>query len=248
MSLLNGLLGGTFGGQTIGQVFYGTTASTSNTVTVTTSTSAPNYQYLINQQQAQMAQYQNAAAQQAYGGFAGGGMGGAITGGGGISNASVGGRFRINAGDIISIDLPDGAVLHALADGSYSIEDKDAKITYKAARVREFNQFLNASDLLEEFVKYVKGFGVKQHEFMGLPIELFINWLVIRAAEADGEPAPDVPDPAQRLPLLLPAPTYGSRCLDCGRFIPEKPRLLGIVFCNGAHMDRYRAKRALIRA
>lgn len=231
-----------FGGTTLGNVFNFATANTTATITTGTATTG-SYTYAVNQMAAQqqllMQSYQGGLnAQQAYGGGGGGTnpYQGAIVASGGAP--VTGGRMRVNPGDMITIELPDGAILHAEADGSYRIEDKDAKITYKAARVREFNPFLNASDLLEEFVRYVKGFGVKRGDFMNLPIELFINWLVIRAAEQDGEPPPDVPDPIK----MLPAPPKMARCLDCGRFIPEKPRLLGIVFCHGGHMDRYRAK------
>lgn len=107
-----------------------------------------------------------------------------------------------------------------------------------------FNRFVNASDLLEEFVRFAKDLGLKRRQFLDLPVELFIQWLVVRAAEVDGEPRPhDVPDPKAAI-LALPKPRspWGSRCLDCKRFIPEKQAMIGIVFCSGAHMDRYRQK------
>ena len=46
------------------------------------------------------------------------------------------------------IELPDGAKLIVDAAGNYRIEDKDAKVTYKANRIREFSPHLNASDMV----------------------------------------------------------------------------------------------------
>lgn len=54
----------------------------------------------------------------------------------------------------------------------------------------EFNRYLNASDLLEEFIRYCGTERVTKQELMKLPMELFIKWLIVSAAEADQEPAP----------------------------------------------------------
>lgn len=62
---------------------------------------------------------------------------------------------------------------------------------------REFNRFINASDLLEEFIHYLGTLSVKKSEVMELPVELFIKWLIIRACEADGE------EPNVEMPLKL---------------------------------------------
>ncbi len=76
---------------------------------------------------------------------------------------------------------------------------------------RGFNKYVNASDLLEEFIQFAGTEGVRQREFMDLPISLFVKWLIIRAMEEDGE-KPDII-------LELPAPKGQPRCLGCGRFM-----------------------------
>lgn len=76
---------------------------------------------------------------------------------------------------------------------------------------RGFNRYVNGSDLLEEFIKYLGEQGVRQSEVMSLPIDLFIRWLVIRACEAD-EVEPNI---TLELPALPPQP----RCLGCQRYL-----------------------------
>lgn len=74
----------------------------------------------------------------------------------------------------------------------------------------DFNRYLNASDMIEEFIKYVGGLGLGKREFLSLPVELFIAFLVVRAAESDGEVPPA--DQVKRLTnarqeiKLLPSP------------------------------------------
>jgi len=75
-----------------------------------------------------------------------------------------------------------------------------------------FNKFINASDMLEGFIAFLGAEGVRQGEVMGMPLDHFIKWLIIKACEADGEEADVV--------LALPAPKRQSRCLGCQRFIP----------------------------
>jgi len=74
-----------------------------------------------------------------------------------------------------------------------------------------FNKYVNASDLLEEFIKFLGDEGVRRAEIMGMPVELFIKWLIIRACEEDEE-EPNVT-------LELPAPAKQPRCLGCQRFM-----------------------------
>lgn len=90
--------------------------------------------------------------------------------------------------------LPDGSCLELDHQGNYVVNDTDGKTTYKASRLRDFNPFLNASDLLEEYIGELKPLGVRQDEVLQLAIEHFINWLIHKAAEKDGDPVPvDVP-------------------------------------------------------
>lgn len=86
-----------------------------------------------------------------------------------------------------------------------------------AAPPRGFNRYVNASDLLEEFILFLGEQGVQKREFMDLPISLFVKWLIIRAMEEDGE-EPDVV-------LQLPAPTGQPRCYGCGRFMQRTVKL-----------------------
>jgi len=82
-----------------------------------------------------------------------------------------------------------------------------------------FNRFINASDLLEEFIKWLGGQGVRQREVFQMPMEFFIKWLILRACEQDGE-TPNVTMPA------LPAPRHQPRCLGCGRFVTKATPLV----------------------
>lgn len=140
-----------------------------------------------------------------------------------------------------SIELPDGARLEVDELGNYRIEDKDAKVTYRANRIREFSPHLNASDLLAQFVRYVQGLGVRQDEVLALPIELFINWLVIEAAERDRDPAPEGVTPVARHVAI--AAIRKPRCLHCGRFIPAEHRRHRFAFCDPAHGLAYVERR-----
>jgi hypothetical protein len=81
-----------------------------------------------------------------------------------------------------------------------------------------FNRYVNASDLLEEFIAFLGAEGVRKGEVMGLPVELFIKWLVIRACEQDREEPGVV--------LNLPAPKLQPRCLGCGRWMARAATLL----------------------
>lgn len=77
----------------------------------------------------------------------------------------------------------------------------------------EFNKYINASDLMEEFIAFLRENHVRQGEVMTLPLEMFIKWLIIRACEQDGE-EPEVH-------LTLPAPRQQPRCLGCGQFMAK---------------------------
>jgi hypothetical protein len=107
------------------------------------------------------------------------------------------------------LSLPDGTVIDVKSDGSYVINDADAKVVYRASRVHDFNAYLNASDKLEDFIRYCGEQGVRQDEMLSIPVRHFVAWLVVEAALADGEepPAalPDLRDFCQQPQLLLEA-------------------------------------------
>lgn len=82
---------------------------------------------------------------------------------------------------------------------------------------REFNRYVNGSDLLEEFIGWLGTQGVRQSEFMALPIELFIKWLIVRACEEDHEEPPEQ--------VAIPAPPPQPRCLGCQRFMARRTKV-----------------------
>lgn len=98
----------------------------------------------------------------------------------------------------------------------------------------KFNKFVNASDLLKDFIKFLGEIGVNQKQFLDLPIEIFINWLVIMAAKADGEAPPE--DVRVKDHPRLPAPYYGTKCRACGRFVGEAKAREGLPFCGPDHV------------
>lgn len=122
-------------------------------------------------------------------------------------------------------DLPNGSILKIDDLGNFTIEDEDANITYKANNIREFNKFINASDLLEMFIKDCGKFGAKQNQILDIPIELFINWLIIKSAESDGDEPPVIP----QLEYNIKATPH---CKCCGRFIHKVKDENGIHFCS----------------
>jgi len=133
------------------------------------------------------------------------------------------------------LKLPDGSVIKVDGFGNYTISDKDAVVTYKGSNTREFNKFINSSDLLEAFIKDLGDLGVKQHEVLDVPIEMFINWLIFKAAEEDGDEAP------KDVPLLESSvsPHKHPKCLCCGKFIKKKLVEHKIHFCTPKHHERY---------
>lgn len=136
-----------------------------------------------------------------------------------------GGRYKLHLGHDYVLELPDGAYLKVSADGSYNFISDDAKVRYKAAP-RDFNPFLNASDKIEDFIKFCGQHGVRKDEMLQLPLKLFIAWLVIEAAKADQEPPPDLP--------LLPELQRRSvpRCDHCGRFMKRAAKLKKLEVCR----------------
>lgn len=128
-----------------------------------------------------------------------------------------------------TINTLDGTVIDIDDTGNIKVTDNDAKIIYKSNRIREFNRFLNASDLLETFIRFIGKEGVKQSEVLSIPIELFINWLIIEASKEDGEEPPLLPVTKEKV---------FNRCLSCGRFIKQSTANIA-KFCNPQHYALY---------
>lgn len=133
--------------------------------------------------------------------------------------------LEVKDGAQFNLALPDGTVIFIKPDGSFQIEDADAKVIYRANRVRNFNTFLNASDRMEEFIAFCAQAGVKQDEMLKLPLKLFVQWLALEAAKADNEPAPPV--------ALLPDLRRRAkpRC-TCGRFLSRRHVAAGLSHCR----------------
>ncbi len=147
----------------------------------------------------------------------------------------------------MTLELPDGTIIEVKDDGSYAVVDADAKVKYKGNPLREFNRYINASDLLEEFVDFVGSVGgIDKQGFFDLPVELFIRWLVIRAAEADGDDAPEDEAvlKASLAPKALPAPApkVWRNCKCCGKFVTKKKAEHGLFFCSTEHYERFSDK------
>jgi len=132
----------------------------------------------------------------------------------------------------IKIQLKDGSVIDVDTQGNYKVLDKDAKVTYKANNFRGFNKFINASDLLEDFIKDLGKLGARQKDVLDTPIEVFITWLILKAAEQDGDVSPDLPKLESQIPKQ-------PHCKCCGRFIKNVLAQQGFNFCNPIHANRY---------
>ena len=125
--------------------------------------------------------------------------------------------------------LPDGATLRIDDHGNYGIYDEDAQVVYAANKLREFNHFINASDLLEQFIRSMgKDYDVAQSEVLQLPVNVFIHWLILQAAKKDGDRIDDLPTVEDALPKtkMLPAPVQPwallPKCRVCSRFISKE--------------------------
>jgi hypothetical protein len=141
-------------------------------------------------------------------------------------------EITVPEGRARTIWLPDGTEIDVQKGGSFEIKDQNAKVIYRANRIRDFNPFLNASDKLEDFIRYCGDQGVRQGEVLQLPISLFIGWLVLEAAKADREPEPDI--------KLIPDLRKQSapRCGACGRFIRLAWKRAKIEFCGTPCFER----------
>lgn len=138
----------------------------------------------------------------------------------------VGTDININDGRPHTIRFQDGTIIDVKANGSFEIKDEDAKVIYRANRSRDFNPFINASDKLEDFIKFCGTVGVRQGDMLGIPLKHFIAWLVIEAARADGEPEPSVPLLSD---LRMNAQPH---CRQCGRFISSSLFSQKLEFCR----------------
>jgi len=133
--------------------------------------------------------------------------------------------------------LPNGVRINLFPDDHIEIDEADGKQLYRTDATRGFNKFLNASDLLEEFIAYCAEQKMTRKDFAELPVSLFIYWLIVRAAENDGDPT------HESMPLLTHAVSEQkfkpSHCKCCGRFLSTKSVSNGINFCSADHLQKF---------
>ena len=133
------------------------------------------------------------------------------------------------------VKLKDGSIISIDAKGNFVVNDKNAKVIYKGNRIKEFNRYINASNILEEFIQFLGDhYNAKQSDVLKVPLELFINFLIIRASQEDGD---EFDDQLKKLNNGIQK-NYLNRCGWCGKFIPKKLISAGIQFCNLEHYQR----------
>lgn len=152
------------------------------------------------------------------------------------SVASIGsGKLKLSGG---TYELEDGTKLIVDDKGNFKIEDKNAKITYKSNNVREFNKFINSSDLLADFIADMGKMGADADQVLDIPIQYFIRWLIFKSAEQDGEQSDEtIPIIANDTVKVLEH--NSNRCKCCGKYIPKMNLEHGLLFCNGKHADLF---------
>ena len=218
--------------------------STTNTISTITTTAGSTFAIYNNNsgtmptQQAIMPHPYNNQLQ-GYGGAGGVGWNGiGVTPSGlgtpGVASTILERIFKVREDEACDIQLPDGSTIRVDSDGSYVVDDKDAKVVYRANRARDFNKFINVSDRIEEFFEFCGEQDVQAHEMMELPMKLFVGWLVLKAAETDKEEPPDniklIPDLRQRTGI--------PRCRSCARFIPFEMKKANMEFCDAVCFSR----------
>lgn len=137
--------------------------------------------------------------------------------------------------------LPDGSTIKVDEQGNYELVDKDAKVTYRAHRNREFNPFANAGDLIAQFIDDVAKIvpEITKQEMGNLPLNLFVHWLILGAAERDQDPAPKGVAPITRRRLTGGRP----RCAlpSCRRFVRTTAARAGFLYCDANHASHHAA-------
>jgi len=131
------------------------------------------------------------------------------------------------------IKFADDAILEIDDQGQWKLFDENQHVLYRGGP-REFNKYVNASDLLEEFIGDCGKVHVQQDEILKLPLGLFVHWLIIKAAEQDDDPmsAEGVPRLEQDVKKLSP------RCSGCGQFINKNRAKAGLFICSSACFEK----------
>jgi hypothetical protein len=159
-------------------------------------------------------------------------------------------RFEAKRGSEYRIDLGNGEYLEVDADGKVTHHAQSTRI-YEPCRRYEFNPFVNASDIMEEFVEFVAALGVRRQAFLELPLGLFVKYLILRSAEKDGDDLEElgVSPESLRADKALVASTkplkWSGRCLRCGRYVKRERVSLGFAFCSQSHGSEYAVAQGL---
>jgi len=123
------------------------------------------------------------------------------------------------------LQLPDGTIIDIEDEYRWKVYENNAQVTREACRISAFNRFINASELLESFITDMAPSGIKQNQVLKVPVEAFINWLIYKAADADGE--------------QLRISRWNHKCGYCMRFLPKRLVTQGVNFCNSLHLDKF---------
>lgn len=154
------------------------------------------------------------------------------------SLSSFDGVLNILKGCAGEINLPDGSKVKMDEFGNYKFINSDAKVTYEANFNRSFNCYVNASELLRDFVKDLGKIGVTQDKVLQVPIDYFINWLIHKAADQDDDEYAKEGVPTLEQSKLVSKP----RCKYCQRFLSKKHEENGMNYCGPLHMAKYAKK------
>jgi hypothetical protein len=132
------------------------------------------------------------------------------------------------------IHLPDGTVIALDRNGNFVIQDKDARVKYAANRNRNFNPFVNAGDQAARFIEYVRTIypALRKKEAGELPLALFIQWLIVEAAERDHDPVPEDVTPLREDRLLQAVVQPRCAYPSCNRFIRKTYVAAGFNYCK----------------
>ncbi len=82
--------------------------------------------------------------------------------------------------------LPDGSTIELDRLGNHTLKDDNAKVIYHSNNMREFNEYLLASDILTKFLHLDPNkIHSRDSGLVG-----FVNYLIEQAAISDGVPVP----------------------------------------------------------
>lgn len=124
-----------------------------------------------------------------------------------------------------------GGVINSISIASNQLAHNPPYNPSQSAAPRRVNRFLATSDMLEEFLREMSAEGIGRASMLDLPIELFVSWLVVKAAEADQETVPEnVTDPRRRIHAL----PKRHLCRGCNNEITADLRARGLQWCSAA--------------